>query len=239
MWKDISKKEADKRFKELEEDNFTPKLRRNKFDHPLREHLLEIHENIIRQYELDEHNLNKNTYLYDFQFGLRMYSFFNSTNEFKMSAQEASSDGIWRHISLYIIPDIVFKRWGSNDNRFYKNPRRIWVKTLWWYVFLSWQGNQEDTEAILRHNTTDDLVQLVERAGSNGYRIDLSREIMKYYGSIPTDSELRSRNLFRKVMKLNTAKTNTLEPGLIDGGIEAYVRDLFGHFVNEKQLQKQ
>ena len=156
----------------------------------------------------------------------------------EMAVQNASSDGVWRHISLNIIPDIVYKRWGDNDNRFYKQPRRIWVKTLWWYIFLSWQGSVHETESILRNNTTDDLVQLVERAGANGYRVSLSREIMKHYGRIPLDSELRSRGVFRKVMKLNTAKTSTLEPELIDGGIEAYVRDLFGQFINQ-QLQQQ
>ncbi|TGB03507.1 hypothetical protein [Halobacillus salinus] len=236
MWKEMSRKEADKRFEEMVNNGFEPKLRKNQFDAPLRDHLIAMHNEILEEFSLNEESLNKKTYLYDLQFALRLYNLLIS-DDFQMSVQSASSDGVWRYISLNIIPDIVHTRWGSNDNRFYKQPRRIWVKTLWWYIFLSWQGSVRETESILRSNTTDDLVQLVERAGANGYRVSLSREIMKYYGQIPSDSDLRSRNLFRKVMKLNTAKTSTLEPELIDGGIEAYVRDLFENFTKELQRQ--
>ena len=36
--------------------------------------------------------------------------------------------------------------------------------------------------------------------------------------------------LFRRVLKLNTARLNMIEPSLVDGGIEAYVTDLYEYF---------
>ena len=111
---------------------------------------------------------------------------------------------------------------GNECFSFYQTSRRIWLKTIWWYIHLSWQNSIDETYKILIGNTTDTILQLVERPGL-GYNVELFREIMKQYANY-SDS---SRNLFRTVLKLNTAKILTTSPELVDGGIEKYVDSLF------------
>ena len=65
-------------------------------------------------------------------------------------------------------------------------------------------------------------MQLVERPGI-GYNVEMYRELMKQYNSY-SDS---SRQLFRRVLKLNTARLLTTSPELVEGGIPQYVEDLF------------
>ena len=138
------------------------------------------------------------------------------------SNRVAANDEIWRFLSIKVIPDIVHARWGMNASHFYQTSRRIWLKTIWWYIHLSWQNSIDETYKILIDNTTDTILQLVERPGL-GYNVELFREIMKQYANY-SDS---SRNLFRTVLKLNTAKILTTSPELVDGGIEKYVDSLF------------
>ena len=101
---------------------------------------------------------------------------------------------------------------------------------MWWYIYLSIQNEDSCdlklTLKVLERNTTDEIVQLVERSGTAGYRVEVYREIMKYY------SEHRDKydnSAFRKVMVLNTAKTKVVEPALIEGGVSEYVKELFNY----------
>jgi hypothetical protein len=87
-----------------------------------------------------------------------------------------------------------------------------------------------ETFKILKENTTDEIVQMVERSGKFGYRIDVSRAIMKYYGEMEKQKKKDHPGIFRKVMKLNTARTRVIEPSLMDGGETAYVKELFEYF---------
>jgi len=178
--------------------------------------------------EISSNNLKGNEYETDLEFGLRLYVLLNE--KYNFSERQAADDGIWRYLSIKIIPDIVSFRWGNNPQRYFSESRRIWLKVLWWYVHLSWNENTEETRLILKNNTTDEIVQLVERAGNNGYRINLSREIMKYYGQLPISSRKRSGQLFRKAMKLNTARVKVIEPTLFIGGNKQYVKELFNYF---------
>ena len=83
-------------------------------------------------------------------------------------------------------------------------------------------GNSEDTFKLLENNTTDTILQLVERP-CIGYNVEMYRELMKQYYEY-NDS---SRQLFRRVLKLNTARLLTTSPELMEGGIPQYVHDLF------------
>lgn len=165
-------------------------------------------------------NVNKLDYKFDLQFGLKLYQIL--TADIGFTNRVAANDDIWRYLSIMVIPDIVHSRWGLNEAHFYQNSRRIWLKTLWWYINLSWVGNEEDTYEILKDNTTDTILQMVERPGI-GYYTDMYREIMRQYA----DHEDSSRQLFRRVLKLNTAKLVTTSPELVEGGINAYVKLLF------------
>ncbi|SIS90200.1 hypothetical protein SAMN05421758_10925 [Salimicrobium salexigens] len=223
MWREMSKKEADKEYKKLFANNFTPSLRDNEFDEKLRTKILELHEETLREMDISEES--RWGYKYDFAFGLKLFDFLQR-GEFFLPIHLAASTGIWRFLSVNIMPDIVHGRWGDSPVRFYLQPNRIWLKTLWWYSFLSWQGSVASTQKTLELNSTDTIVQLVERAGANGYRVDMSRELMKQFGRLLREENIHREDTFRKVMKLNTARTRSVEPGLIEGGTESYVRDL-------------
>ncbi|MFA7063185.1 MAG: DUF6339 family protein [Methanomethylophilus sp.] len=171
----------------------------------------------------------KNRYPADLHFGLEMYKLLNS---YGMYPCMASDDDVWRYIQIKVVPDLITRRWPAssenkriNDERMWSNPRRIWLKTIWWYVYLSLQDNSlEETENILKNNTSDDISQLVERSG-NGYHTELYRTIMKVYGSTPHQNS----NLLRRVLKLNIVRCATVIPELYDGGISAYVYGLFDY----------
>lgn len=228
----MTKKDAVLQFESFKEEtiqNFKPD---NKFMN-LRMELEEIEVDVKRELNAKEQYSSISTYDFDLLFGIKMYELFSK--KYYISERQASQDGVWISLSMEIIPDIVYRRWnGFNESRYYKESRRIWLKTLWWYIHLSWQGDLDSTFEILKDNTTDDLVQLVERSGSKGYRVDLYREIMKNYFQVNKSEKGRKNQLFRKVMKLNTARARVVEPALTDGGVEQYVKELFKYFDRDK-----
>lgn len=191
----------------------------------LREKLIFARDVLYEEYNLD--NANKLDYQFDVLFGLKLYEILIDDPNF--SNRIAANDEVWRFLSIKVIPDIVHARWGMNASHFYQTSRRIWLKTIWWYIHLSWQNNVQDTYDILINNTTDTILQLVERPGL-GYNIPLFRELMKQY----SNHQDSSRNLFRTVLKLNTAQVLTMSPELVEGGLEEYINNLFEMALIEK-----
>lgn len=169
-----------------------------------------------------------NSYSFDLHLGVTLYHILKEDYDF--NERLAAQDEVWRYLSLEVFPDLVYQRFGLNDERFYKGTRRIWLKSIWWYIHLSWQGSYEETFNTLKDNSSDQLLQIVDRSGSGGYRIDLTREIMKQY-KVHVNSKVPQ--LFRRILKLNTARLNVIEPSLVAGGIEAYVTDLYKYFLKE------
>ena len=46
------------------------------------------------------------------------------------------------------MPHIVADRWGDdNDDHFWKKNVRIWLRSIWWYVHLSWGDTVANTAA--------------------------------------------------------------------------------------------
>ena len=184
----------------------------------------------------------KKDYLTDLRFALLLYAILD---DYGFNARLASEDQIWIYLCVKVFPDIVHERYPKsqskdgtkvfnvNEDRFWKSKRRIYLKVLWWYVYLSLQFDRNDmidldlTYRILENNTTDEVVAIVERAGSAGYRVDVYRTLMRYYY---LNRDKYDNKTFRKVMVLNTARTKVVEPLLVDGGIKAYVKELFDYF---------
>jgi len=184
----------------------------------LRNSLIAIRDNLFENHNFD--NIEKLDYEFDLLFGLKLYSVLNEKVGF--NNRVASNDDVWRYLSICMVPDIVHARWGLKADHYYKMPRRIWLKKIWWFIHLSWMGDEESTYDILKTKTTDTILQLVERPGI-GYNIPLYREIMKQYDLY----EDKDRKLFRKVLILNTMRIVTTSPELSEGGIEGYVAGLF------------
>ncbi len=164
-------------------------------------------------------------YRFDVCFGSLLYDYLNNMPWF--TVRIASDDGFWRYLSLKVVPNIVGKRWDNNNaDHYYTKPSRIWLKTLWWYFYLSLtSGNTKTTERMLLSGnfSTDTILNLVERTGKYGTNIKVYRSIMAYYSKLKDVSD----SDFRKIMKLNTAKSVVIEPVLFEGGINGYVESLF------------
>ncbi len=180
----------------------------------------------IKEEQISQKN---NSYQVDLFFGLQLYVILN--NKYGMNIRTASNSGMWRFLSICVVPDLVKKRYGiDHPDRFWKKPRRIWLRVLWWYIHLSWQGNLVETNRILKDNSTDEILQLVDRCGRTGYRVDLYREIMKKFSELDLGKRKRLQ-LFRKIMVLHTARVQVLEPELALNGYKGYVNKLCDYFI--------
>lgn len=178
------------------------------------------------QYALIETE-GKMTYLLDLRVGICLYQLMPLGKDFSLI--DANNDNIWRYISVKVMPDITYLRYPDpakgdiriNSKRFYRGTRRIWLKTLWWYIHLSWQGSPETTFEVLKDNATDNINKLIETPGK-GYRLSLYRQIMRAYAAT---SPHKAKD-FAAVTKLNNAKCISVEPALIYGGEPAYAKQL-------------
>lgn len=205
----------------------------------LRKEVIERYQEIDKKIKLNLLYHKKKDYMKDLNLGLAIYEIFQ---KYGFSARQASIDQIWYFLNIKVFPDIILERYphsevkngyNVNEDRFWKNRSRMYFKAIWWYVFLSLQKDENGKEDlkktydILKDNSTDEIVQLVERAGKEGYRVDVYREIMRFY------SENRQKyniDYFRKVMVLNTARAKVIEPSLAEGGVHGYVKGLFEYF---------
>ena len=177
-----------------------------------------IREAIIKMYHDAEGSwklaYGRHDYYVDVIFGLKLYDYLNSQEWFNLRV--AANTDFWRYLSVSV----------------WKRPMRIWLKSLWWYVHFSWCGSLEETEILLLKPmfSTDTILNLVERSGKNGTNIDLYRDIIKTYSCLGADVIERFKNrglketdLFRAIMKLNTAKIIVTEPSLCMGGVHGYI----------------
>ncbi|MBR6136398.1 MAG: hypothetical protein IKQ22_07960 [Clostridia bacterium] len=182
----------------------------------------ELRKQLLSEYqEVD----NGKKYWLDYQFGLRLN---RTLSKFGFTSRDASDDGIWRFLSLCVVPDLVGRRWGRGaEQRFYSRAGRIWLKTIWWYIHLSWQGSRPETLKVLARNTTDQILQLVDRSGAKGYYVETYRKIMYYYWAAREINTSIGEKEFRQIMLLHTALCQSIEPGLYDGGEDGYVKMLF------------
>ena len=97
---------------------------------------------------------SNNAYKIDCLFGLKTYELLNQ--KYGMSSRIASIPAVWRFLSVCVVPDVVEMRYGiTHVDRFWKKDKRIWLRVLWWYVYLSWQGDADATMLVMKDNSTD------------------------------------------------------------------------------------
>lgn len=187
-----------------------------------------------------EENGGKLNYLLDLRMGIKIYQLLPPGNDF--SVIRANDNDIWRYISVRVMPDITYLRYPDpekgvrdeggrlNHKRFYAATRRIWLKSLWWYIHLSWQGTAEKTFEVLKDNGIDNINKLIETPG-RGYRISLFRTMMlEYYKTAP-----HKVKEFAAFTKLNNAKCVSVEPALTYGGEVEYAKKLFEELSERKE----
>ena len=180
----------------------------------------------------------KMNYLLDLRVGIKLYQLMPLGKNFTVI--QANDDDIWRYISVKVMPDITYLRYpnpekGSiriNQKRFYSHTRRIWLKTLWWYIHLSWQGDESKTFEVLRDNGVDNINKLIETPG-RGYRIPLFRSMMlEYHKTSP-----HKVKDFAAFTKLNNAKCVSVEPALTSGGVAVYAQKLLAEVSTKKEAE--
>ena len=174
-------------------------------------------------------------YFIDSNIAIELYKYFAAKSWF--TPRVAENDGFWRYLSIKVVPDMIAQRWGKdNAEHYYARPTRIWLRSLWWFIYHSWQGNIESTEKIVfsDHFTTDMLLNFEERSGRKGVCVAAYRKIIFYYSKLNSDivSQYKKKHkngddLFRVVMKLNTARMLVMEPELCEGGADGYAKKLF------------
>lgn len=214
------------------------------FYKPIREALIQTFDNTLRE---SAYHVNYNL---DLTVGIKLYELLNPAKGFTII--QANDDDIWRYVSVRVMPDITFIRYPNipddiqilqeslpglsysiavrtekdsmriKKKRFYSHTRRIWLKTLWWYIHLGWQGDLETTYAVLKNNGTNIISHFIERPG-RGYRPELFRYMLYAYSLLPEQKD----NTFRAAAKMNLAKCVTVEPALTEGGEKEYARRLF------------
>jgi len=168
-------------------------------------------------------------YVYDLEFGLRTYEYL-SDHDFGL--WQAADNGVWAYLSIRIVPDIVRKRLGSwNEDRFYKRNWRIWLKDLWWYVYLtesdaSTRFDIDGTRRLLANGSQDIMFLLLDHS-KGGFRPSVYHALMKKYseilemGKVPDGRE----RFFRSVLLEHQIRSAVVDPILESE--EDYVQSLF------------
>ncbi len=211
----------------------------------------DIRKNVVEEFRKSlSISSNKINYSLDLNVGLKLYEFLNPDSGFNIIM--ANDDDIWRYISVKVMPDLTFIRYPNNledeevikeyipnlsysngikpekgsirlkKKRFYSHTRRIWLKTLWWYIHLGWQGDYDKTYNVLKDNGSNIISHFIERPG-RGYRESLFRLMLYAYSQLPE----RNDSIFRAAAKLNLAKCISVEPALTNGGEKVYSQSLF------------
>lgn len=211
-WAKLTRNAASRKFEELKERNaFVPS--------PLNADYEALRAAVLRAMPLFS-NGALDAGVYDLELGLAMNKILS---EHGFGVRHAADEGVWRYLSLMVFPDYVKARWDkAQEARFWSDRSRIWLRALWWFVYVSWQGNEETTRAAINGMTTDDVVQVVERPGRRGFRVDLYRAMILAAGSRPI-----GKRKIRQLMKLNTATVLMIEPSAYRGGISDYVEALY------------
>lgn len=218
--------ESDKIISIYEQYLLNQQIHEEKLDH----NYLKLRKFLLDRYELyKEQKYEK--YELDLNLGLDFYEFLNNEKDFNR-AYESNVD-FWKYIAVFVIPDIIADRHGiENVEYFYKKNVRIYPYAIYWYIHLSWQGTKELTLEVLKNNTTDEILQLVERPTKIGINLDLYRTIMFKYNEI----DKKERNIyvngkkiskFRVILMENTSKLVVVRPEIYPGGIKGYVDMLF------------
>ena len=220
----LSRPEAAVAMEKWKQSGYKPPKLGNEENKKLAEDFITI-SNLVNN-EVNEIKRRKK-YFTDVYMGLYIYEYFSRMENFNLRC--ASDEGFWNYLTLKIAPDIVAERWGKEkEERYWKKPARNWFRIMWWYVYMSWQGNIDDTRALLELDCfdTDTILNLAERTGRKGAYIDATRIIMRKWGQIYSNGKKINGDMFRTIMKLHTAEIMVVEPCLCENGVEGYVDSL-------------
>lgn len=183
-------------------------------------------------------NKNIEKYSFDLEFGLALHKVLY---KYGFTERQAGNIKIWNYLTVEVFLDYINYRQDSNINEnmpvdkiIGKTISRTKLSVYWWYINLSLQFDNEEnpnydyTSQILEINSTDTIMQLVDRIGS-GYYIEFTRLIMeKYYIYIVNQTILKSNKVmfFRHLMILHLSLILEIDPNLMENKYEEYCQYL-------------
>ena len=204
----------------------------------IRKELKTAFDRCIKKAANKEYDTRSQAYGIDLEMAGVIYKILHS---YDFNIKNASEQEIWLYFNRRVIPDILIERYGNQSDkrpklvrdRFFENPRRYYMCMLWWFIHISWQdtgeGFQSDLNAtlnMLKKCQSNDISQLIERAGRDGYPLTVYKEIMVQYCR-QCLNETQTDDLLSKVLQLNIIHMVNTEPDLIETGLSGYVSDLF------------
>ena len=234
IWKRMTFNEAMKHVEEIEkstEDTFFALVKgweSDNFSKEVDADYRDIRERIFKVYNNYKY---KSDYEIDLRVGLALYELLLKP-EYKLNPIYANDDDIWRYLSVKVFLDITYLREPKSDRfgvyfshtRVYRHPKRIWLKQLWWWIHVAWQGNVESTYEVLKKYGSGCISQILERGGK-GYRVEITRALLKTMAEKCPQGKV-SQDDFRALMMLYYAKSFVVEPTLVDGGIDAFLETM-------------
>jgi len=168
-------------------------------------------------------------YVYDLEFALRMYGYLS---EHDFGLWQAADNGVWAHLSIRVIPDVVRKRLGGmNEDRFYKRNWRIWLKDLWWYVYVTEsdanaQFDMEESRELLTNGSQDIMFLLLDHS-KGGFRPSVYYALMRKYSQVLNEGKVPDgrERFFRSLLLEHQIRTAVIDP-ILESETE-YVQSLF------------
>lgn len=190
----------------------------------VRHKLLDVHREAKEKASLAK---TRGTYAYDLEFAIGMYDCLSKCG---FGLWQAADIGCWAYLSIRVIPDIVYDRWGGyNADRFYKRNKRRWLMSLWWYIHLAENGegdfNAEEVRELLCDYSQDLIYLLLDHSGG-GFRDTLYHVLLKKCREICETKKMRGsrEDFFRAVMLQHQVRSAVVDPVL--EGEEDYVDEL-------------
>lgn len=193
---------------------------------------------------------DKSPYQQDLIYGKCLYRVLSSCAWLDWSV--ATSSGFWRYIALYLMPQITYDRFGSKEDEklkpnalakhFYAKHERIYPYTLYWIYRICDQGSLEATFQFLSKPcfSTDTILNVVERMGPKGFRLDVYRLIIEKFSQLDLSKYVKtigSPNLvLRALLVEHGIKNSVYIPELFKGGVEEYVEKVFKSALGENYV---
>lgn len=233
--------EAANKYTELKSaDNVTSKLQdlRKEEYNDLHDKLKELWENSKAKGE--------DVYSRDLYFALELFEFFTQQG---FSQWEAADNEIWAGLTFYVAPDIYYDRWPWSEEDhaqrwIFKRNWRVWLKTLWWWVFLAMatdeNGNfdKEKTREQLEIYETTSIETLLDRCGC-GFRVEFCRKLIKRHYEYCKENHISGterRSSLKFVVMQSFLRAKNIDPDLC--GYDTFLDGIFDLLINIKKQKE-
>ena len=227
MVKLLSKLEAIIKYEDLRINNFHCTV-------TLSKDIEELRNKLLSAYNKAKEN-TKSDYIVDIKFGIELFDILNENPWFTKSL--ASNYDFWRYVSICVIPDIIFERFGDIPSHFYEKNVRIYPGTLYWYINIFKKETKGKTFEYLSLPcfSTDTILQTIERTG-NETNMEVLKEILNQYSKLEIkkikENYCAINKFLRRILIQHMARSLVIIPELYDGGIEGYVKMLIETILN-------